>query len=104
MSTAADTYDVLYQWAKEMYANAAARFQATSDVKEIHIETGTMGAYNALIQVLEELRAEGFTDAEELAHLRKTIREQQALLETQTGMIDRLLAERGTPRDTAIVQ
>ena len=88
--TSADAFDVLYDWAKNMYANAQERFETTKDIPTIQLETGTMGAYRAVISVLERHKAEGFTDAEALAKLRETNQRQLDLLTRQSELIDKL--------------
>lgn len=92
---AADALEHLYQWAKDMYAQAEQTFETTKDIPTIQLETGRMGAYRALITVLDEWRAEGFTDAAELVSLRErvnrqlhTMQQQSELLERQSKAID----------------
>lgn len=79
--TSADAFDVLYEWAKDRHNVTLEDYASATkeNVKDFHV--GRIDVWKLLVEQLEEIRAEGFTDAEELARLRAHITKQVELID-----------------------
>ena len=86
--TAADALEVLSTWAKDMQQQAKAAYETAIAPSDIDFANGQLAAYQALVFLLEQKQRTGCTDAEELAALRATIRQQSELLATQRQSIE----------------